>query len=188
MVLQLRKWVGRLKTPFYKKKPAFYARSIFVFRSGLNASAAGEWYDVPWSVAWAWLWKYSMDGQVGRCRGTGLWHVSSSAQDAVLVAKAQRNPFTSARERNTTTNFLGQKSMVILRLKEVGRRAWHAAVKTVLTSERQLYCLAFAESSVVCQWIRVIFADKSTFSSACNELVLVYRPEHYNSIWVDFPM
>lgn len=43
--------MGRLKTPFYKKKPAFYARSIFVFRSGLNASAAGEWYDVPWSVA-----------------------------------------------------------------------------------------------------------------------------------------
>ena len=30
--------------------------------------------------------------QVGRRKGTGLWRVSSPAQDAALVARAERNP------------------------------------------------------------------------------------------------
>jgi transposase len=65
---------------------------------GLRASTAGELYIVPKSTARAWLQKYQRDGQVGRSRGTGLWHVSRPAQDAALVAEAQRNPFVSARD------------------------------------------------------------------------------------------
>jgi hypothetical protein len=63
-----------------------------------------------------------MDGQVGRRRGTGLWCASSSAQNAALVAEAQKNTFTSARELKAATNFPGQKCMVISRLKEAGLR------------------------------------------------------------------
>jgi hypothetical protein len=43
-------------------------------------------------------------------------------------------------------------------------KAQHATMKAVLTDEHQLYCLAVAESSVDCQWDRVIFSDKYTFS------------------------
>jgi hypothetical protein len=76
--------------------------------------------------------------------------------------------------------------MVISRLKEAGLRAQHAAVKAVLTNEHQLYRLAFAESSVDHQWDRIIFSDKSTFSSANDGPALVYRPwgECYNSQYI----
>jgi hypothetical protein len=97
------------------------------------------------------------------------------------------NPFANARELKSATNFPVQKSTVILRLKGAGGlRARHAAVKTVLTDEHRLYRLAFAESSVDCQWDRVIFSDESTFSSANDGPVLVYRPrgERYNSQYV----
>jgi hypothetical protein len=75
------------------------------------------------SAAGAWLQKYWRDGQVQRYQGTGLWHVSSPTQDAALVAKAQRNPFISARDFKAAICFHGQKRMVILRLKEAGLRA-----------------------------------------------------------------
>jgi len=73
--------------------------------------------------------------------------------------------------------------MLISRLKEAGLRARHTAVKELLIDEHKLYCLAFAESSVDCKWDRVIFSDESTFNSANDGPVLVYRPwgEHYNS-------
>jgi hypothetical protein len=80
------------------------------------ASIAGELYSVLKSTAGAWLQKYQRDGQVQRHQGTGLWHVSSPAQDAALVAEAQRNPFISARDFKAAAGFHGQKRMVILRL------------------------------------------------------------------------
>ena len=70
---------------------------------GLSAGSAGHLYGV-------WLRKYRRDGQVGRRRGTGLWRVSSPAQDAALVAEAQRNPFLSARDLKAATGFPGQKT------------------------------------------------------------------------------
>ena len=70
---------------------------------GLRASTADELYGVLKSTARAWLQKYRRDGKVGRCRGNGLWHVSSPAPDAVLVAEAQRNPFISARDLKAAT-------------------------------------------------------------------------------------
>jgi transposase len=108
-----------------------------VEESGLSASAAGGRYGFPGSTARAWLQKYRTAGQVGRRRGTGLWSVSSPAQDAASVAEAQRNHFANARELKTATNFPGQKSTFISRLKEAGIRARHAAVKAVLTDEHQ---------------------------------------------------
>jgi hypothetical protein len=41
----------------------------------------------------------------------------------MLVAKAQGNPFTSARELKAATNFPAKKHTFILRLKEAGLRA-----------------------------------------------------------------
>ena len=38
------------------------------------------------------------DGQVGMCHGTELGHKSSPLLGALFIAKAQRNPFISARE------------------------------------------------------------------------------------------
>jgi len=60
-------------------------------KGGLSASTVGELYGVPMSTAREWLRKYRRDGQVGRRKGTGLWRVSSPAQDAALVAEAERN-------------------------------------------------------------------------------------------------
>jgi hypothetical protein len=59
-------------------------------------------------------------------------------------------------------------------------------VKAVLTDEHQLHRLAFSESSVERQWDRVMFSDESTFNSANDGPVLVYRPrgERYNSQYV----
>jgi hypothetical protein len=78
--------------------------------------------------------------------------------------------------------FLGKKRTVISRHKEACLRAQHTAVKEVLADNHKLYCLAFAETNVDHRWDRVIFFEESTFSSATDGLVLVYRPrECYNS-------
>jgi transposase-like protein len=150
---------------------------------GLSASTAGKLCGVLKSTAIAWLQKYRRDGQVGRRRVTGLWYVSSPAQDAALVAEAQRNSFVSARDLEAATGFPGQKNTLILRLKEAGLRARYAAVKELLIDEHKLYCLVFAESRLDHKWDKVIFTDESAFSSANDRLVLVYRPqgEHCNS-------
>ena len=149
---------------------------------GLSASAAGERYGVPMSTAREWLRKYRRDGHVARRKGTGLWRISSPAQDAALVAEAERNPFFSARDLKAATGFPGQRNTIVSRLKAAGLRARHAAVKELLTDEHQLYRFAFAESNVDREWDRVIFTDESTFSSANDGPVLVYRPqgERYN--------
>jgi hypothetical protein len=61
------------------------------------------------STAREWLQKYRRDGQVGRRKGTGLWRVSSPAEDAALVAEAERNPFFNAMDLKTATGFPGGK-------------------------------------------------------------------------------
>ena len=113
----------------------------------------------------------------------GLWRVSGPAQDPALVAEAQRNPFVSARDLKAATGFPGQKTTLISRLKEAGLRARNAAVKEILTDEHKLYRLAFDDSNVDREWVRFIFFDEFTFSSANDGPVLVYRPrgESYNS-------
>jgi len=143
----------------------------------LSASIAGELYGVPMSTAREWLRKYRRDQQVGRHTGTGLWRVSSPDQDVALVAEAERNPFFSARDLKAANGFPGQKDTIISRLWAAGLRARHAAVKELLTDEHKLYRLAFAESNVNRKWDRVIFTDESTFTSANDGLVLVYRPQ-----------
>ena len=76
---------------------------------GLSASTAGELYGVRKCTVRAWLQRYQRDGQGGRRRGTGLWHLSSPAEHAVLVFEAQRIPFVSARDLKAATGFPGQK-------------------------------------------------------------------------------
>ena len=129
------------------------------------------------STAREWLRKYWRDGQVGRHKGTELWRVSIPAQDAALVAEAERNPFFSARDLKAATGFPGHINTIISRLSAAGLRARHAAVKELLTDDHKLYRLAFAESNVDRKWDRVIFTDESTFTSANDGLVLVYRPQ-----------
>ena len=124
-----------------------------------------------------WLRKYQRDGQVGRRKGTRLWSVSSPAQDAALVVEAERNPLFSLRDLKNATGFPGQKNRIISRLRAAGLRARHATLKEFLTDEHKQYCLAFAESNVDRKWGRVIFTDESTFTSANDGPVLVYRPQ-----------
>ena len=88
-----------------------------VEKGGLPASTASKLYGVPMSTAREWLRKYLRDQQVGRHKGTGLWHISSPAQDATLVAEAERNPFFSAGDLKAATGFPGQKDTVISRLR-----------------------------------------------------------------------
>jgi len=118
------------------------------------------------AVCQHWLKLRVLHQQVERRKGTGLWHVSSPAQDATFVAKAERNPFFSARDLKAATGFPGQKYTIISRLRAAGLRARHAAVKELLTDEHKLYRLAFAENNVDRKWDRVIFTDESTFTSA----------------------
>ena len=139
-------------------------------KGGLPASTA-------MSTAREWLWKYRRYQQVGRRKGTGLWRVSSPAQDAALVAEAARNPFFSASDLKAVTGFPGQKNRIISRLRAAGLRARHAALKELLTDEHKLYRLASAESNVDRKWDRFIFTEESTFTSANDGPVLVYRPQ-----------
>jgi len=99
-----------------------------------------------------------------KAKGTGLWCVSSPAQDVAIVAEAERNPFFSARDLKAATGFPGRKKAIISRLKVAGLRAWCTVVKELLTDEHKLYRFAFAESNVDRKWDRVIFTDESTFS------------------------
>jgi len=150
--------------------------NLFANASSLiSASTAGDLYVVPKSTARACIQKYRRSGPFGRRRGSGLWRVSSPVQVAALVAEAQKDPFFSVRDLTNATDFLGRKSTVISRLKASSFRARHAAVKEPLTDEHQLYRLEFAELSVNGQWDTVIFCDVSTFSSANEGPVLVYR-------------
>jgi hypothetical protein len=104
-------------------------------KGGLSVTTAGELYGVLKFTASTWLQKYHRDGQVGRHRGTGLWHVSNPAKDAALVADAHRNPFVSARDLKAATGIPGQKPTLISRLKETGLRAQHVVVKELLNDE-----------------------------------------------------
>jgi len=61
-------------------------------KGGLPANTAGELYGVPMSTVREWLRKYRRNQQTGRHKRTWLWRVSSTAQDAALVAEAER-PF-----------------------------------------------------------------------------------------------
>jgi len=61
-------------------------------KGGFSASTAGELYGIPMFTAREWLRKYRRDQQVGRRKGTGLWHVSNPAQDAALLAEVESNP------------------------------------------------------------------------------------------------
>jgi transposase-like protein len=107
-------------------------------KGGLSASNARELYGIPMSIVREWLRKYRRDGQVGRRKGTGLWRVSSQAQDAALVAEATRNPFFNARDLEAATGFPGQKDRISSRLRATGLRARHAAVKELLKDEHKL--------------------------------------------------
>jgi len=98
-------------------------------KGGLPASTVGELYGVPMSTAREWLTKYRRDQQVGRRKGTGLWHVSSPAQDTALVAEAERYPFFSTRDLKAATSIPGQKDTIYWRLRAASLRARHAAVK-----------------------------------------------------------
>jgi len=49
------------------------------------------------------------DRQVGRHTGKELWGISSPAQDAALVAEAQRNPFSVQGILKVLLAFLGKK-------------------------------------------------------------------------------
>ena len=60
-------------------------------KGGLSVSSARELHGVPMSTAREWLRKYRRDGQVGICKGTGLWRRFQSSSDAALVAEAERN-------------------------------------------------------------------------------------------------
>jgi hypothetical protein len=93
------------------------------------------------------------------------------------VAEAERNPFLSARDLKAATGFPGQKDTIMSILKAASLRARHAAVKELHTDEHKLYHFAFAESNVDRKWDRVIFTDGSTFSSANDGPVLLYRPQ-----------
>ena len=116
----------------------------------MSASSAGELHGVPMSTAREWLRKYRRDGQVGRCKGTGLWRRFQSSSDAALVAEAERNPFFSTRDLKAATGLRWQKDTIISRLKAAGLSARHPAVKELLTHEHK-HRFAFAESNVDCK-------------------------------------
>jgi hypothetical protein len=87
-------------------------------KGGLSASTAGEQYGVPTYTSREWLLKYRRDKQVGRRKGTGLWRVSSPAQDAALVPEAERNPFFGAGILKLLVAFLGKKTCLFQDLRQ----------------------------------------------------------------------
>jgi len=93
------------------------------------------------------------------------------------MARFQLSSGCCIRDLKAATGFPGQKGRIISRLRAAGLRAQHAALKELLTDEHKLYCLAFPESNVDRRWDRVIFTDESTFTSANDGPVLVYRPQ-----------
>jgi len=97
--------------------------------------------------------------------------------NAALVAEAERNPFFSAVALKAATGFSGQEDTIISRLRAAGLRARHAVMKELLTDEHKLYRLAFAERNVDRKWDRVMFTNESTFTSANDGPVSVYRPQ-----------
>jgi len=141
-------------------------------KGGLPANTAGELYGVHMSTARECIWKYRRDGQVM----ARLW----------VMARFQPSSGCCIRDLKAATGFPGQKDTIISRLRAAGLRAQHAALKELLTDQHKLYRLAFSESNVDRKWDRVIFPDESTFTSANDGPVLVYRPQgqRYNSLYM----
>ena len=105
---------------------------IALAKGGLSASTAGELCRVPMSTAREWLRKYRRDQQVGRRKGTGLWCVSSPAQDVALVAKLRETLSSVQGILKLLLAFLGKKTHLF---RDLGLRAQHAVVKELLTDE-----------------------------------------------------
>jgi hypothetical protein len=83
-----------------------------VEEGGLSVSDVGGQYSVPGSTARACLHKYPTDEKVGRCRGTGLWCVSTSAEGAVFSSRSSKeSPLQGSFK--AATNFPAQKRIVI---------------------------------------------------------------------------
>ena len=137
-----------------------------VEKGWMYARTVEELHGVPMSAAREWLQKYRRNVQDTRRKRTGLWDVSSSAQDAALVTEADRIPFLSTRNLKTSTGSSRQKDSIISRLKTAGLREPRAAVKELPIDQHKLYCLAFAESNVDRKWNRGIFSDESTLTTA----------------------
>lgn len=165
-----------------------YDRSVrervvgLVEAANLSATEAGRRYGVPPVTARRWLRQYRETGEVGRRVGTGLWRVSTEAQDAELVNQAKETPFCSSVQLKRATNFPGCSRTVRNRLRDAGLRSHRAAVKDRLSEDHRLYRLAFAEENLHRDWGNVIFSDESVFSSANDGPVRVYRPRgtrHY---------
>jgi len=71
---------------------------VVIEKGGWSASAIGGQWVVPTSTAKVWLQKCHIDGQFGKCQGTGLWFMSSPAQDAAWVARAQKDSWQQCKQ------------------------------------------------------------------------------------------
>ena len=91
---------------------------ILAEKGGLSVSTAGDLYGVPISTARERLWKYRRDQQFGSCKRTGLWHISSPAQDAALVAEADRNLFSVQGILKLLLAFLGKMTQLFQDLEQ----------------------------------------------------------------------
>lgn len=143
---------------------------------GCSASEAGRRYGIPIRTATRWIRQWRMSGDVSRRAGSGLWRVSTAAEDDRLVAEARSRPFATAVQLQRSVSFPGSSQTVLRRLKEAGLHSRRAAKKQKLRDEQQLYRLAFAEDNINRDWEDVIFSDECVFSSANDGPVRVFRP------------
>lgn len=143
---------------------------------GFSATEAGRQYGVPKSTATRWIRQWRESGETSRKVGTGLWRVSTNAEDNRLLAEARARPFLNSLQLQRSAFFPGSRCTVLNRLKDAGLTSRRAAKKQKLTDEQRIYRLAYAEENLNREWGNVIFSDECVFSSGNDGPIRVFRP------------
>ena len=122
-------------------------------------------------------YRYQNLGEVENRPIPGRPRISSLEEDALLFETVRQDPFRTANEIRTASNFPGSSQTVISRLRNRGIRSRRAAQMEILGEAQAVDRLAFATNRVDFDWRNVIFSDETTISSDYEGPVRVYRED-----------
>lgn len=123
--------------------------------------------------------RWEQEGSVSRKEGSGRPKISNHVQDEALLNHLRENPFQTARDAVSVTNFPASWSTASRRITKSELKNSASAKKTVLTEEhkqsRILFCLNYVYRPQNF-WDNVVFSDEKLFQSGHDGRIRVYRP------------
>lgn len=157
------------------------AQFIGMWKAGKNISEIARETGVTRKTVRRWVQRYQESGRMRDAPRPGRPRVTSTEDDARILAHIRDHPFTNAaatKERATVDSSL---TTIRRRLHKEGLHHRVPAVKEKLTAEHRAGRLRFAEQYVdkdLDFWARVIFSDETTFYSHNHGRLHCWRPNN----------